>query len=202
MSKRMVLRCIRPQCMNIYEKNSGKIWCDCGAKLEEAEVDISDYKKPKRDDNAQNKEHKSSEKKAAPDKKINHETGKRDAKAESRSNELQSASRQSRKASIYLLLDGDDEEKHELKTRIVIGRNTEENKVDVDLSKYDSEKKISRRHAAIEWRQDGYYITKISTSHSLHVNEKALDVNETVKLKNEDMIVLSRAIAFQFEEEE
>lgn len=202
MSISKVLRCIRPQCMNIHEINSGVIWCDCGAKLEETELEIEDFKNQKVEKSLSKQEQKKSERKPDRVRKTNVSTKVDNPKEHSKAEGLKNASRQPHKASIYLLIDDYDEERFALKTRIVIGRNSGENKVDVDLSKYDAEKKTSRRHAAIEWRQDGYYITKISTSHSLHVNGKALDVNEPVKLNNDDMIVLSRIIAFQFEEEE
>lgn len=105
-------------------------------------------------------------------------------------------------AYIYLLLDDDNEVEYKLSKRILIGRTTENEEVDVDLTQYPNANQISRKHALIEQREDGYYITKISKSHSLHVNEKAVDTDEEIRLVSGDMIIFSRVMAFQFEEVE
>ena len=50
MPKKTVKRCIRPQCMEIYEETEKNRFCMCGALLQITEIDIkpkkSTYKKP------------------------------------------------------------------------------------------------------------------------------------------------------------
>ncbi len=105
----------------------------------------------------------------------------------------------SMKAQLVLLLDDDSEKIFALSDRSVIGISSENNTPDIDLLPYFDEAKVSRKHALIYKDQGSYFIKNTSHNHSVHLNEKAI-VNEPVKLQSGDMVVLSKAIVFQFEE--
>lgn len=105
----------------------------------------------------------------------------------------------SMKAHLVLLLDDGSEKIFALSDRCVIGVSSESNTPDIDLRPYVGETKVSKKHALIYKDRGGYFIKNTSKNHSVHLNEKAI-VNEPVKLQSGDMIVLSKAIVFQFEE--
>lgn len=79
----------------------------------------------------------------------------------------------------------------------IIGRSSINGEPDIDLTDIDSERLISRKHALIYLKDTNYYIRRLSTKNSLHVNKKVV-FEEDEQLNNEDIIVLSRKFALEF----
>ncbi|MBR5509969.1 MAG: FHA domain-containing protein [Lachnospiraceae bacterium] len=103
-------------------------------------------------------------------------------------------------AYLYLMLDDGQEVEYKLGKTVLIGRKSDTVCVDIDLSEYRG--LVSRRHAQISREEDGYYMTRLSENHSVHINGKPLASGEKRKLQSEDVVVLSKKILFQFEEGE
>lgn len=208
MPKKTVKRCIRPQCMEIYEETEKNRFCMCGALLQIVEIDV----KPKK--NTYKKPTSSAKPKANPvPKPVENVTTLSEEEKISEDNlnavlddENEGDSDTSEtKAFLYLLLDDDDVE-FELSNITRIGRAADGVQVDVDLTEYAG-KDVSREHAVIRKEKDGYYITNVSRNHSVRImdqddNEVALEYGKKALLKMGDGIILSRKILLQFEEEE
>lgn len=58
---------------------------------------------------------------------------------------------------------------------------------------------VSRMHARIERREDGYYLTDLNSRNGTYVNEERLEANGTVKLKNGDVVGFA-SVRFFFQE--
>ncbi len=203
MPKKIVKRCMRPQCMEIYEETEKNRFCMCGAVLQEVEIEI----KPKK--NAYKKPVSPSKLKVNPTPKTGENTKPvfgddegGDAEEEEIAEEDDTSET---KAFLYLLLEDDDVE-FELCNITRIGRAADGVQVDIDLSEYAG-KDVSREHAVIRKEKDGYYITNVSRNHSVRImdqddNEVALEYGKKALLKSEDGIILSRKVLLQFVEEE
>lgn len=181
MPKKIVKRCVRPQCMEIYDETERNRFCMCGALLQIVEIEV----KPKK--NTYKKPESTSKPKVDP-------TPKPDVEDIPET-----------KAFLYLLLDDDDVE-FELSSITRIGRAADGVQVDIDLSEYAG-KEVSREHAVIRKEKDGYYIANVSRNHSVRIidqddNEVALEYGKKVRLKSEDGILLSKKVLLQFVEEE
>lgn len=201
MPKKIVKRCVRPQCMEIYEEVEKNRFCMCGALLQITEIDI----KPKK--NTYKKPAGASKPKAdlTPKKEEFDFFG---ADEETDSEEYEADNNEpndNKKAFLYLLLEDDDVE-FELSNITRIGRLADGVQVDIDLSEYAG-KDVSREHAVIRKEKDGYYITNVSRNHSVRLmdqynNEVALAYGKKAFLRTGDGIILSKKILLQFEEEE
>jgi ribosomal protein S9 len=209
--------------MEIYPESEKNKYCMCGALLQVVEIEIkpkTNKQKKNADaafgDNRQNDKKKSGQAKGGGEKrKASSETRKTADGCDSKTNEVIKESPERKapepevgvnqvKASLYLLLDNDDI-RFDVSDIVKIGRETEENSVDIDLSAYAG-KDVSRQHAVIKREKDGYYITNVSKNHSVRIidqddNETALEYGKKVRLKSEDGILLSKKILLQFVEE-
>lgn len=208
MPKKTVKRCVRPQCMEIYDETEKNRFCTCGALLRITEIDI----KPKK--NTYKKPANSTKPKANPMPQKNEEAilniNDEDVKIvkEDESNGYSTKKDEpvdDTRAFLYLLLD-DEDVKFELSNITRIGRAADGVQVDIDLSEYVGND-VSREHAVIRKKKDGYYITNVSTNHSVRLmdqkdNEVALEYGKRALLRTGDGIILSRKILLQFEEEE
>lgn len=222
-----VKRCIRPQCMKIYEEREKNRFCMCGALLKIIEIDIMPKKntckkpvyvsKPGIGSVQKMNEHVVSlwngeKSKFNQDNQFNDEF-------DMTTNTLMQASLDvidepvnredeyniNKDAFLYLLLE-DEEVEFKLSNITRIGRDTNTVRVDIDLSKYVG-KGISREHAIIRKEKDGYYITNVSRNHSVRLldqdnNEVLLEYDKKALLKTGDGVILSKKILLQFEEEE
>lgn len=79
----------------------------------------------------------------------------------------------------------------------LIGRNSIDSTPDIDLSEFDEDRFVSRKHALIYKENNNFYIRKLSSGNSLHVNTEPV-LDEDVMLNDKDMIVLSRKYGLQF----
>lgn len=227
MTKKKVKRCVRPQCMKIYEETEKNRFCICGAALQAVEIEIKPKKNackklvspsksevnpiPKTRENtkyvgeetAVNKEDLSApEEKTIIEDNRNEQADSEDFKFDVVQDEDDASET---KAFLYLLLEDNDIE-FELCNITRIGRAADGVQVDIDLSEYVG-KDVSREHAVIRKEKDGYYISNVSRNHSVRVidqdnNEVALEYGTKVHLKSEDGILLSRKVLLQFMEEE
>lgn len=189
MPKKTVKRCVRPQCMEIYEETEKNRFCMCGALLQIMEIDIKSKKNT----------YKKSTDSLRPKTNSIHSQEKGDVQVK---NEDIS---EGPKAYVYLLLEEEDVA-FELSNVTRIGRVADGVQVDIDLSKYAG-KDVSREHAVIRKEKDGYYITNVSRNHSVRImdqedKEVALEYGQKVILKTGDGIILSKKILLQFEEGE
>lgn len=178
MPKKTVKRCIRTQCMKIYEETEKNKFCACGALLQNIEIDI----KPKKN-----------------------MYKKTDNVPKTKLNPLPEKLGDDTKAFLYLLLDNEDV-KFELSDITRIGRASDGVQVDIDLSEYAG-KDISREHAVIRKEKEGYYITNVSRNHSVRLmdhegNGVALEYGKKVLLNAGNGIILSKKILLAFEEKE
>lgn len=191
MPKKKVKRCVRPQCMELYEETEKNRICMCGALLQIVEIDIKPQK------NTYKKVVNTSKSKVNP-------IPKKDDVDALTSNE-ETDSNEEKRAFLYLLLD-DGEIEFELSNITRIGRAADGVQVDINLSEYAG-KNVSREHAVIRKEKEGYYITNVSRNHSVRLmgqddNEVALGYGKKALLKTGDGIILSKKILLQFEEEE
>ncbi|MCS7135298.1 MAG: winged helix-turn-helix domain-containing protein [Candidatus Aenigmarchaeota archaeon] len=90
-----------------------------------------------------------------------------------------------------MILEGEPYEKNECLPlpstgRIILGRSYGEHKADISFKSLF----ISRIHAVIECRDDGYYIQDLS-KHGTWINQKKLVKGKYYKLKDRDTIVLA-----------
>ena len=187
---------MRPQCMEIYPESEKNKYCLCGALLQLVEIEI----KPKTNRQKKNADTSSGNNRQNDKKKSGKAKGNGEKKSTKSENDVYKA-----KASLYLLLD-DEDIKFDVSDVVKIGRETEENKVDIDLSAYVG-KDVSRQHAVIKREKDGYYITNVSKNHSVRIidqndKETALEYGKKVRLRTEDGILLSKKILFQLVKEE
>lgn len=198
MPKKIVKRCVRPQCMEIYERTEKNRFCMCGALLQVIEIEI----KPKKNID---------KKPVSPTKpKVNSIYPKPGEEKvylfgedEEAGTEVEDESPETR-AFLYLLLEDEDVE-FELSNITRIGRAAGGVQVDIDLTEYAG-KEVSREHAVIRKEKDGYYITNVSRNHSVRImdqddNEAALEYGKKTLLKSEDGILLSKKVLLQFVEE-
>ncbi|CAN8234610.1 unnamed protein product [Cochlearia groenlandica] len=84
------------------------------------------------------------------------------------------------------------------KPEVLLGRDTEEYPVDINLGRLGSKTKISRRQALIRLKQDGNFEIKNLGKFSIWLNEKELVPKEVVTLKNNSLIQI-REMSFNFE---
>ena len=86
------------------------------------------------------------------------------------------------------------------KNMIVIGRTTPQQSVDIDLTPLDSERVISRQHAAIIHRGDDYFIKDTNSSNGVLVNNRQINPGQLRKIVNGDRLQLggSHGVALQF----
>ncbi len=190
MQKKTVKRCVRPQCMEIYEETDKNRFCICGALLQMVELDIKSKK---------NAYEKSGNTVKSETNSIFEQNG---SQIEVNNEQMEYSES---KAFLYLLLDDDDIE-FELSNITRIGRAAVGVQVDIDLTEYAG-KDVSREHAVIQKEKDGYYITNVSRNHSVRImdcddNEVAIEYGRRALLKTGDGIILSRKVLLQFEEEE
>lgn len=227
MTKKKVKRCVRPQCMKVYEETEKNRFCICGAALQAVEIEIKPKKNackkpvspskpevnpiPKTGENTKHVGEETvvneedliaPEEKAITENNQNEQAGSEDFKFDVEQDEDDTSET---KAFLYLLLE-DDDVKFELCNITRIGRAADGVQVDIDLSEYAG-KNVSREHAVIRKEKDGYYITNVSRNHSVRIidqdnNEVALEYGTKVLLKSEDGILLSRKVLLQFVEEE
>lgn len=177
MSKKIVKRCIRPQCMEIYREDNSNKYCACGAFLLLTEIEEQD-----------STHYKSGE-------KVNAST------ESGNSTKSESGDGQSETLGYLYLLPEDEEEKEvefKLGRRTIVGRSSDTMTVDVDLSQFGG--LISRKHVLITCEEDGFYVTNLSENHSVHVNNKVVVRGNKMKLESEDGIILSKKVLLQFEE--
>lgn len=213
MQKKTVKRCVRPQCMEIYEETEKNKICMCGAPLQIVEIEIkskkSAYKKPAKPKVnyvpkpvEEVKTHNE-----APEKESEEldffETDEQDIHENDETGDGSDVP--VTKAFLYLLLEDEDVE-FELSNITRIGRVADGVQVDIDLSEYAG-KEVSRNHAVIRKEKDGYYITNVSRNHSVRImdqddNEASLEYGKKMLLKTGDGIILSKKILLQFEEAE
>lgn len=225
MSKKIVKRCIRPQCMEIYSKDNTNKYCDCGALLQVTEIEIPDRKLYGQRKELVRKDDSKDEKKTA-DRDMHVSPEKTDSVEKSVANETSSnAVNESGfdffgesaekpvsvpitpiilkpSGHLYLIPENEDEDEVEYKLgqKALIGRSSDTMSVDVDLSQFGG--LISRKHALITYEQDGFYITNLSENHSVHVNNKVVVNGQKKKLESEDGVILSKKVLLQFEEGE
>ena len=76
------------------------------------------------------------------------------------------------------------------KDLVVIGRTTPRQAVDIDLTKLDTERVISRQHAVILRRGDDYYIKDTNSSNGVYVNNRRITPGQLRKLGNGDLLQL------------
>lgn len=206
MPKKTVKRCVRPQCMEIYEETEKSSFCMCGALLQIVEIEVkpkkNTYKKPKVSPVPKPAEVVSllNEEEEIREDELNNVTDDTEIADNQGDNDASET-----KAFLYLLLDDDDIE-FELSNITRIGRAADGVQVDIDLSEYAG-KDVSREHAVIRKEKDGYYITNVSRNHSVRImdqndNEVALEYGKKALLKSEDGILLSKKVLLQFVEEE
>lgn len=226
MPKKIVKRCVRPQCMQIYDETEKNRFCMCGAVLQVVEIDV----KPKK--NTYKKSLSPSKPKDNSTYPKSEDTYKPVSEEdllvpEEESEILENQSEQvepedyeddivqdededmfpKTKAFLYLLLEDKDKEvEFELSNITRIGRSADGVQVDIDLTEYAG-KDVSREHAVIRKEKGGYYITNVSRNHSVRImdpddNVIALEYGKKVLLKSQDGIILSKKVLLQFEEEE
>ena len=197
MAKSTVRRCIRPQCMKIYQSDIRSKYCDCGALLQTAEIELI-HKKDNHKKTANSASRNGASAQNAGDEK---KSIREEPKEETSGSEMAE-----KKAYLYLLLDNDEEVEFELGSITRIGRAADLVQVDIDLAQYAG-KDVSRKHAVITREKDGYYITNVSQNHSVRIvdqdeNETVIEYGKKELLKSEDGILLSRKVLLQFIEEE
>jgi len=73
---------------------------------------------------------------------------------------------------------------------VVIGRVTPRQAVDIDLSKLDLERVISRKHAVIIRRGEDYFIKDTNSSNGVYVNNRKITPGQLRKLANGDLLQL------------
>ncbi|KAJ0255868.1 Forkhead-associated [Hirschfeldia incana] len=84
------------------------------------------------------------------------------------------------------------------KPEVLLGRATGEYRVDIDLAKSGSWKKVSRRQAIIKLKKDGCFVIKNLGKFSIWINEKEAQHGEIVNLTNNSLIQI-REMSFVFE---
>lgn len=67
---------------------------------------------------------------------------------------------------------------------------------DVDLTDYDPDSYISRRHAHILRKDDQYFFEDLGSSNGSFINEEPVKKGELRKLQNQDVIRLGRTEVF------
>jgi len=197
MPKKTVKRCIRPQCMEMYEETEKNKFCMCGAFLQIVEIEVkskkSTYKKivspsnPKVNQTPKPVESTEQLSEEVIEQDFNNvpdddteifdhqseQTGIADYDGDATQDEAEEEEKDCEnetlgsKAFLYLLLDDDDVE-FELTNITRIGRAADGVQVDIDLSEYAG-KDVSREHAIILKEKDGYYITNVSRNHSVRI---------------------------------
>jgi hypothetical protein len=80
-----------------------------------------------------------------------------------------------------------------------IGRSDIDFRPDFDLSKFDPEYRISRRHIELIRRDRQFFVRRVSEKNSAHLNRQALSHNQDFALKSGDAIVLSQFVGILFE---
>ena len=188
MNKKMVKRCIRPQCMRVYSVEYINKYCDCGALLQVTGIEISNKQPFEQTKEPYRKEEKDYEKKPSDGDTIV-------------STPITPVISQPM-GHLYLIPENEDEDEIEYKLgqKTLIGRSSDTMAVDVNLSQFGG--LISRKHAVITYEQDGFYITNLSENHSVHVNNKVVAKGQKMKLSSEDGVILSKKVLLQFEEGE
>ncbi|KAG2254368.1 hypothetical protein Bca4012_057960 [Brassica carinata] len=87
------------------------------------------------------------------------------------------------------------------KPEVLLGRATGEYRVDIDLAKSGSWKKVSRRQAIIKLKKDGCFVIKNLGKFSIWINEKEVQHGEIVNLRNNSLIQI-REMSFVFDTNE
>lgn len=64
--------------------------------------------------------------------------------------------------------------------------------VDVDLSRHDTGRTISRRHASVEHRQGNYIVMDLASINGTFLNGRRLPPRQSAPLKNGDEIIIGR----------
>lgn len=80
-----------------------------------------------------------------------------------------------------------------------LGRNSTTFCPDIDLSKFDYENRISRKHLMIYRKEDTYFVRNLSSKNTVHVNGELLGENDSKEIENNDTITLSNFIECKFE---
>ncbi len=74
------------------------------------------------------------------------------------------------------------------KNLIVIGRTTPQRQVDIDLTDLDTQRVISRQHAAIIRRDEDYFIKDTDSSNGVWVNNRRISTGTLRRLENSDVL--------------
>lgn len=223
MGKAKVKQCVRPQCRLVYPEEYTGRYCDCGAILQLAEIDIK-YRKYRSEsqkeeqtnievkETADESEVKDTMKESLSQENMNESVSPEimeEAESQEKIHEFETAvnselavveTPEYGNGYLYLILDNDEEIEYKLGKEVYIGRNTDSISVDIDLSEYTD--KVSRKHVVIKWEAGGYYLTNLSETYSVHIEGKAIAYGEKKLLQSEDSILLSRTILFLFIEGE
>jgi predicted component of type VI protein secretion system len=80
---------------------------------------------------------------------------------------------------------------------ILVGRKSTKVNPNVDLSDFDAEKRISRRHVVLFMRDGLLFMRNESRKNTVHLNRDPVLCGECVRVRNGDKVILSGFIGLQ-----
>lgn len=81
---------------------------------------------------------------------------------------------------------------------MIVGRSAKGSNPDIDLVSIDTDKIVSRKHAVLYKRNNDYYIGNLTNQNYLEVNGEVVIKSKDRKLKNGDLILLSKKYKLKY----
>ena len=199
-----IKKCKKPQCGRRYKETEPEFadgYCECGGPLEEiVDTNTSNVSMPKTPP-AQSD---------VSTEKSRHKTPKFGDKNKvilpgdpeycvSPSTKQTSPEVSGLKASVTAFCNG--EELHNMPIifdEMEVGRESKGKPADIDLTEFDPDQRISRRHLLLFRQNNQYFVRNLSKKNSVHVGNQPLRFEEEHQLADGDLIILSGFLGIEF----